>query len=163
MNAPGDKASRIGPFQTEQQARQSPAVQAAYAAFDRNPGAGKMHPHNLAILTDALAAAEVTPGEYDRRIVSWLAGWEPTTAVVVAGIIRRAADGPGELPWDDESADRANVLSALAFTAGALRDQVTECPDCDFGPESPLCPACTGRLAHADELDELAAKLGGGS
>lgn len=89
-----DKMTQIGPFETERQALDSPAVRAVHAAFDADPGAGKMHGPNLAMLLNACSAAEVTLGEYDRRIVSWLAGWEPTTVVVIAGLIRRAADGP---------------------------------------------------------------------
>ncbi len=52
-----------------------------------------MMPHNAAMLTDACAAAGVELGAYDRRILRWLAGWEPTTCAVVAGIIARAAAG----------------------------------------------------------------------
>jgi hypothetical protein len=82
-----------GPFETERQALDWPAVRAVFAAFDADPGAGKMRPHNLAMLTDACAAAGVEMGAYDRRILAWLALWEPTTCAVVAGIIARAAAG----------------------------------------------------------------------
>ena len=30
-------------------------------------------------------------GAYDRRILGWLARWEPTTCAVVAGLITRAS------------------------------------------------------------------------
>jgi hypothetical protein len=32
-------------------------------------------------------------GAYDRRILAWLAGWEPDTVQVVVGPIGRAAQG----------------------------------------------------------------------
>jgi hypothetical protein len=41
---------------------------------------------------DALAAklVGVERGEYDRRILDWLAGWEPSTVTVICGLIARA-------------------------------------------------------------------------
>ena|SRR5258708_25125093 len=44
-----------------------------YAAFDADPGPAKMAPHKLKLLTDALAASAVELGDYDNRIVRWLA------------------------------------------------------------------------------------------
>jgi hypothetical protein len=78
-----------GPFETADQAR-TPAVLAVYAAFDADPGAGKMAPHNLAMLTAACQAAGVELGAYDARILAWMGSWEPQTCAVIAGIIRRA-------------------------------------------------------------------------
>ena len=80
-----------GPFDTEQQARELPAVREVYAAFDRDPGAGKMAPHNHRLLTAALEAAGVELGAYDERIAAWLAQWEPHTVAVIASWITRAA------------------------------------------------------------------------
>lgn len=82
--------AEYGPYDTEQQAREAPAARAWREAFDRDPGAGKGHAPNFASLTAACEAAGVTLGDYDRRIVSWLAGWEPTTVAVVVGLIARA-------------------------------------------------------------------------
>ncbi len=45
---------------------------------------------NRQLLLDACAAAGVEPGEYDRRILGWLAGFEDFTCAVVAGLITRA-------------------------------------------------------------------------
>jgi hypothetical protein len=87
MTRPGQAP---GPFDTEQQARQLPAVRAVYDAFDRDPGVGKMAPHNLRLLLDALAGAGVYVGAYDIQIAQWLAGWEPTTVAVIAGWVQRA-------------------------------------------------------------------------
>ena len=79
-----------GPFETEREARELPAVQAVYRAFDADPGAGKMAPHTRQMLEAACAAAGVDLGAFDRRILTWLSGWEPTTVAVVVGLIARA-------------------------------------------------------------------------
>ena len=34
--------------------------------------------------------AGVELGAFDRRVLAWLSGWEPETAVVIAGLITRA-------------------------------------------------------------------------
>lgn len=84
-----------GPYETEQQVRELPAVRAVYEAFDRDPGRGKMAPHNERLLREALSAAGVDLGAYDLRIMSWLAGWEPQAVAVIAGWVQRAAARPG--------------------------------------------------------------------
>ena len=89
-----------GPFDSEQQARQLPAVRQVYAAFDADPGVGKMAGPNQRMLLDALAAAGVYVGRYDIQIAEWLSGWEPQTVAVIAGWVQRAGqaaqmrDGP---------------------------------------------------------------------
>jgi len=82
-----------GPFETEAQARELPAVQAVYDAFDADPGAGKMTPHNARMLIEACSAAGVVTGAHDRRILRWLAVFEPETCAVIAGLVARAAAG----------------------------------------------------------------------
>ncbi len=47
--------------------------------------------HNRKRLADAIAAAGVELGSYDRRILDWLAGWEPQTVEVIAALVERAA------------------------------------------------------------------------
>lgn len=79
-----------GPFETEWQVSAEPAVRAVCEAFDADPGAGKMAPHNRRMLGRALEAAGVEMGRYDDRIVEWLSRWEPETVAVVAGWIARA-------------------------------------------------------------------------
>lgn len=79
-----------GPYETDKEARQSPPARAVFEAFDRDPGGGKMAPHNYVMLADACEAAGVKLGTFDRRILWWLAGFEPSTCAVVAGIIARA-------------------------------------------------------------------------
>jgi hypothetical protein len=45
------------------------------------------------MLLDVLLAADVELGAYDRRIVEWLARWEPATCAVIAGLVSRAGKG----------------------------------------------------------------------
>jgi hypothetical protein len=83
-----------GPFDSEREARELPAVREVYEAFRADPGVGKMTAPNLSMLLDALAAAGVYLGPYDHRIAEWLANWEPQTVAVIAGWVQRASEGP---------------------------------------------------------------------
>ena len=125
-----------GPFDTERQARELPEVRAVYAAFDADPGAGKMAPHTRRLLAQALEAAGVELGAYDERIAAWLAGWEPHTVAVIASWITRAAGhrcqrcgkpAPEGSDWcaaceDQDAADALAVLRQAADeqSGGAL-------------------------------------------
>lgn len=80
-----------GPFETERQALDTPAVRAVFTAFEAAPGQGHMQPPNLAMLRAACEGADVELGAYDLRILAWLAGWEPQVCAVVAGLITRAS------------------------------------------------------------------------
>lgn len=42
------------------------------------------------MLIRACRAARVETGEFDDRIIAWLAQWEDSTVVVVAGLVERA-------------------------------------------------------------------------
>ena len=75
-----------GPYETEREARA--AVQHILAS---PPGTGAWGDGNRQLLEDACRAAGVQLGAYDYRILLWLAGWEPTTVAVIAGLIGRAA------------------------------------------------------------------------
>ena len=97
-----------GPFDTEQQARELPEVRAVYAAFRADPGVGKMQPHEQRMLLDALAEAGVYLGDYDHRIVEWLANWEPQTVAVIASWVQRASQA-AEL-------DRARIRAGAGST-----------------------------------------------
>jgi hypothetical protein len=81
-----------GPYQTEAQARETDAVQQIHAAFRADPGMGRMAPHILRLLTEACSAAGVELGAFDRRVLTWLANWEPESAAAIAGMITRAHD-----------------------------------------------------------------------
>jgi hypothetical protein len=84
-------ASPAGPYETEREARETPAARAVYEAFDAGPGPGKMAPGNMKMMLDAVGAAGVQVGAYDVRILEWLAGYEPQMCAVIAGLITRAA------------------------------------------------------------------------
>ena len=90
-----------GPFETEREAREHPAVRAVYEAFDADPGVGKMAPHNHRLLCEALTAARVELGAYDHRVLLWLATWEPQVCVVIAGMITRAHQAGSMAAGDD--------------------------------------------------------------
>ena len=86
-----------GPFETEREAHFASLW--AKQAPDRPAHAGTdMAAVNAADLLGVLAGVEL--GAYDRRIVGWLAGWEPLTVAVICGLIRRArtARGDGRRP-----------------------------------------------------------------
>jgi len=91
-----DEAARqagtpAGPFETEREVRELPAVRAVYEAFDADPGAGRMAPHTRRLLGQALRVAGVDMGQQDERVAEWLARWEPQTVAVIAGWITRAS------------------------------------------------------------------------
>lgn len=85
-------ANDHGPFESESQALATPAVQAVYRAYD--VGTMSLRDGAADLLLSACERAGVTPGAYDRRILIWLAGFEPQVAAAVAGVIVRAAARP---------------------------------------------------------------------
>lgn len=72
-----------GPYDTREQASE------AIGSRGWEPGTYQRRSH--ARLLAALIAADVELGDYDQRIVAWLAGWEPETVEAVADLIRRAS------------------------------------------------------------------------
>lgn len=102
---------------------------------------------NLADLDAALSCVEL--GDWDRRIVEWLAGWEPSTVAVVCGLIRRAR--ATALP----PADRRTILAALDQAADDKRDLAANCPDC----ADQSCGTCQYRHRTAQAYDDVAARL----
>jgi hypothetical protein len=85
-----ESVHHAGPFETERQALDTPAVRAVFTTFEAAPGQGRMQPPNLPMLRAACEEADVELGAYDLRILAWLAGWEPQVCAVVAGLITRA-------------------------------------------------------------------------
>lgn len=100
-----------GPFGSEREVLGHPAVRAVYAASTPSSRPGVLAEGNHRMLLETLEAAGVELGEYDARIVAWLAKWEPQTCAVVAGLITRAAAG-------GEAAGRA-AIAQLARDCGA--------------------------------------------
>ena len=151
----------MGPFETEQQARETPEVQAVYAAFDAAPGVGRMAPHTMNMLTAACAAADVQLGAYDRLVLQWLATWEPQTAAVITGLIIRAHAGAVTLT----PAQLATVLDALA-DAETYREREggARCAGCEEAPPSAgLCAEHSADFDAAQRYHDLTAELGGGA
>jgi hypothetical protein len=102
---------------------------------------------NLADLTAALSGVEL--GDWDKRIIEWLAGWEPSTVAVVCGLITRAR--AATLPTTDLRA----VLAALDEAADGKRDRAANCPDCT----DQSCGTCQYRLHTAQAYDNVAGRL----
>jgi hypothetical protein len=146
-----------GPYETGREVTQTPQVQAVYAAFEAAPGAGRMKPHNLAMLMDACADAGVAVGAYDSRILGWLAQWEPQTCAVVAGLITRARQAAGIVL---DPVELECVLDALADAAAYRKRQAGEaCADCDAAADEHLCPDHLADYDAADCYDDLAELL----
>ena len=164
----------LGPFETERQVRELPAVRAVYNAFKAAPGMGRMAVHNERMLRESCAAAGVVLGAFDARIVSWLAEWEPETCAVIAGLISRAyaagcrGQAAGAEPRGADLAGNcglsagevAIVLAALADATELICEQAAWCWECAVAP-SALCGVHEEALAHAEDYDRLAGWLRG--
>ncbi len=85
---------------------------------------GMMREANLALLDDACKQVGVSLGKYDCQIMACLAGWEPETCAVVAGLISRAnvAGLAGAAPILDEDC----LAGRHAWCPGGL----CQCPEC---------------------------------
>ena len=167
-------ANGPGPFETGRQVRELPAVRAVYEAFDADPGVGGMARHNEQMLRESCAAAGVALGAFDAQIVSWLAGWEPGTCAVIAGLIGRAhlagrceraagaeARGADLVGNSGLSVGKAAiVLAALADAAELICEQATWCWECEVAP-SALCGVHEEALARAEDYDRLVGLLRG--
>jgi hypothetical protein len=173
--APGMTAANgPGPFETERQVRELPVVRAVYKAFDADPGVGRMARHNERMLRESCAAAGVALGAFDARIVSWLAGWEPETCAVIAGLISRAyaagscrqAAGAEERGADLagnsglSAGKAATVLAALADATDVICEQAAWCWECEMAP-SALCGVHEEALVRAEDYERLAGLLRG--
>jgi hypothetical protein len=82
-----------GPFETEDEARADPRVRAVYAAMQASTEF-RMQDGAARIITSACEQAGVQLGAYEARIVRWVAGFEPQSALVIAALVERAAAGP---------------------------------------------------------------------
>jgi hypothetical protein len=84
-----DRADR-GPFETEDDARMTPAVRVVYQAYDHGQGTGDLS--GAPLILAACEEAGVGTGAYDARIIAWLGNWEPAMCAVIAGLIIRARE-----------------------------------------------------------------------
>lgn len=79
----------MGPYDTEAAACDEPMPQAVAALHHTgNPGRAA-YMLKLRALYDVCSSIPL--GHYDRRILEWVAGWEPATVQAIVGIIRRAS------------------------------------------------------------------------
>lgn len=79
-----------GPYETEQQVRELPAVRAISDAMHASHRRGVIGELGCRLLDAACEAASVKVGAYDHRILIWLAGFEPEACAVIADLITRA-------------------------------------------------------------------------
>ena len=77
-----------GPFETEDDARMTPAVRAVYQSYDHGQGPGDLS--GAPLILAACEAAGVELGAYDARIIAWQGNWEPAMCAVIAGLIHRS-------------------------------------------------------------------------
>jgi hypothetical protein len=155
LPAPG-RDPLSGPFETERDARDLPAVRAIYDAGRASSERGDMSRETYLMLFRACEAAGVDlggPSSYDRQILAWLANWEPQACAVVAGLITRAAVGAGL------TAGRREVLGQALADAIEYRTPGADCPDCDAHPAG-LCYDHAADLDRTDAYLELGRQLG---
>jgi hypothetical protein len=81
-----------GPYETKGEAAAEPLVRDTYLVARAG---GDMDAENERRLVGACQDAGVRLGAYDRRVLAWLAGWEPELVQVVVGLLSRAAHGGG--------------------------------------------------------------------
>lgn len=105
MNAPGP----YGPFETESQVLALPDVQAVFEAAHASNRHGVMAEGGNALLVSACADAGIEPGEYEARIIRWLADFGPQACAVFADLIRRAAQAGLRLHEDTDMEVLADV------------------------------------------------------
>jgi hypothetical protein len=151
-----------GPYETERE-----AISAARHILDSPPGTGAWQDGCLRLLEGACGAAGVTLGAYDHRILVWLAGWEPQTCAVIAGLISRAHRAELEearaallasytAPAIELSQqDAATAADALEVAAEYRRFRASlTCEACTQHPAE-LCEDHAADLDRADEYDQL--------
>lgn len=80
----------FGPFETEDDARMTPAVRATWETLRAGNRRGVMDELNLRRLDEACALSGIGAGAYGHRILAWLANMEPQTCEVFADLIIRA-------------------------------------------------------------------------
>jgi hypothetical protein len=118
-----------GPFNEEREARR-----AAHATVAPEAGWSILRgPQNRLLLERACKAAGVELGAYDRRILDWLAGYEDSICMVVAGLIGRAHEhGAAQMAeirlllgaFDWQASDRQRALERIDdIVNGGGRDE----------------------------------------
>lgn len=88
----------MGPYETEREALAEPLYQEVHALHE--PGAVSneligqvVQDAQFRHIEAACEAAGVELGAFDRRILTWLSGWEAATVQVIIGLVSRANGG----------------------------------------------------------------------
>jgi acetyl esterase/lipase len=141
-----------GPFETERQA----LAASLWATHGRDAGMG-MAAANLADLAAALSGVEL--GAWDKRIIEWLAGYEPSTVAVICGLISRACP-----PCVVFTAGQEVLVAQALADAEAYRRRRADarCADCQAAPAG-TCDPHLDDLDQADAYRDLAAELSKGA
>ena len=108
-----------GPYETEQQVRELPAVRVIYDATHARHRRGVMGELGYRLLEEACEAASVKAGTYDHRILIWLAGFEPETCAVVAALLSRAQAAGSARPPGSVLLTAAEAVTARQALADA--------------------------------------------
>jgi hypothetical protein len=137
-----------GPFETEREA----LAASLWAGHGRDAGM-TMEAANVADLAAALSGAEL--GGYDRRIIEWLAGWEPATVAVICGLISRAVRAAAVL----DAAQLDTVLGALDEAAESRQEHgARPCGECGSRADG-LCEDHGADLERAGRYAATARQL----
>lgn len=151
-----------GPYDTYRQ-----AADAAHDIISPGGGSSILTPEqNRQLIGQALEAAGVTCGQYDDKIIGWLASLEDATCMVIAGLVTRAhqtAGPPGLTEADHTVMARARGLAAAtedsALRAWFRSQGNTDAPLMIAGPL--YASALNAAQELTGELLGLAEKLGG--
>ena len=110
----------------------SHATDAARHIYNSPLGSWRADNHRL--IEDSCTGAQIRLGAYDLRILLRLAGWEPWTCAVLAGLVTRAhADALDE-------ADLRTVPDALDVAADHRRDTAANCGEGEAAPGGSALP-----------------------
>ena len=71
---------------------QPPGVVVPTGRVDRDPRGWLDRAGREALLSDTLSAAGVQLGAVDRRVLGWLASWEPATVAAAESWLHRASE-----------------------------------------------------------------------
>lgn len=113
-----------GPYETQRQAAAD--VAEVYEQSRRSSRQGEMGDANLARLHHACERAGITLGTFDDRILAWLAGYEPETCAVIAGVVTRAHAAGLAATAAPQLPDEECLAGRHAICPGRL----CQCPQC---------------------------------
>jgi hypothetical protein len=134
-----------GPFETEDDARMTPAVRAIWETIGTTSRPRLMDELNLRMLDEACVATGIDAGEYGHRILAWLANMEPQTCVVFADLIIRA----------HEAGKAATMEGAVTEWGARFRDpagRLSSMADCGRGADGERTARDVAGTSRKDDL-----------